>query len=86
MIGYLMRLIGRMHRGSQSAGDNAYHRAMAVSGDVLAHMREASQSHDPARAVMADIWAQHHNVPFMTTIVETVEEMKAPLQQSPLDQ
>jgi hypothetical protein len=58
---------------------------MAVSGDVLERMRQTSRSSDPARAVMADIWAQHHNVPFMTSVVETVEEMKAPLKQSPFD-
>lgn len=83
---FLMQLIGWINRGARSAGDVAYERAMSASDDVLSYMRDASQSHDPARAVMADIWAQHHNVPFMTAVVETVEEMKAPINQSAQDQ
>jgi hypothetical protein len=79
-----MRLFASLNRG-RSAGDRAYDHAMAASDDVIRYMRAASRSSDPARAVMADIWAQHHNVPFMTAVVETVEEMKAPLRQSPYD-
>lgn len=84
MIGYLMRMLAR-YRGTQSAGDCAYHQAMAVSEDVLTRMREASRSNDPARAVMADLWSQKHNIPFMASVVEVVEEMKSPLKQSPFD-
>lgn len=58
------------------ASDVAYQQAMGDSDDLIRRMRECSNSNDPARAVMADIWAQHHNVPFMVSIYETVAEMK----------
>jgi len=35
--------------------------------------------------MIVDLWAHRHNVPFMTTVVEAVEEMKSPLKQSPAD-
>lgn len=79
-----MRLFASINRG-KSAGDRAYEHAMAETDDVISYMRQASNSKDPARAVMADIWQQRHNVPYMTSVLETVEEMKAPLKQSPLD-
>jgi hypothetical protein len=44
---------------------------------LIRKMREYSTSNDAARAVMADIWAQRNNVPFMTSAFETVREMKA---------
>jgi len=50
---------------------------MGASNDLIHKMREYSVSNDPARAVMADIWAQRHNVHFMTSAYETVREMKA---------
>lgn len=71
---------------SVSRGDVAYARAIALSDELLQHMREASISNDPVRAVMADIWAQHHNVPFMTSVIETVQEAKAGIEQRSEDQ
>lgn len=50
---------------------------MAESDDLIEHMRQASQSKDAVRSVMADIWQQHHNIPFMVSVFETVREMKA---------
>lgn len=55
----------------------AYQRAMGVSDDLIRQMRESSGSHDAARAVMSDVWAQHHNVPYMTSIYQTMREMKS---------
>lgn len=75
-------LLGRLFK-PRPESDDSYARAMNVSGDLLARMRETSQSTDAARAVMADIWAQNHNVPFMTTVVETVQEMKSGIEQKP---
>jgi hypothetical protein len=66
-----------------AAADAAYVAAMRESDDLLAKMRAAYGSTDPVRQAMADIWAQHHNIPFMTTIHETVQEMNAPLKQKP---
>jgi hypothetical protein len=70
---------------SPSRGDIAYAKAIASSDDLIRRMQEASRSKDAVRAVMADIWAQRHNVPFMTTVVEAVQEAKSPVAQSPYD-
>jgi hypothetical protein len=61
--------------------DEKYRRAMTESGDLLAEMREASRSDDPVIALMADIWAQRHNVPYVTTMYEATQEMNAPVEQ-----
>lgn len=68
-----------------SKGDLAYARAMNESDELIEYMRSNSSSSDPARAVMADIWRQNNNVPFMVTIVETVEELKSPIEQRASD-
>lgn len=73
-------LFGGFHARSSDA---AYSRAMSASDDLIQRMHENSRSTDAARAVMADIWAQNHNVPFMTTVYEAVQEAKAPLKQKP---
>mgnify|MGYP003386932472 CR=1 FL=1 len=57
--------------------DRTYARAMAVSDDLLRKMHDYSRSNDAALAVMADVWAQNHNVPFMVTVYEAVEEAKS---------
>ena len=72
MTGILGRLFGH---GSTSNGDCAYAKAMTVSDDLIARMRDASESKDPVRAMMADIWAQRHNIPYMVSVYETVREM-----------
>lgn len=58
----------------------AYAKAMNESDDLLRQMKEASRSTDSARGVMADIWHQRNNVPFMVTVREAVLEMKAPFE------
>lgn len=58
-------------------GDLAYASAMSKSDDLLTKMRESS-SDNAAVAVMADIWAQRRNIPFLVTVYEAVEEMKVP--------
>lgn len=63
------------------AEPSPYQRAMQVSGELLERMRNYSNGNDPARAVMADVWAQNHNIPFLTTVHEAVQEAKAPLEQ-----
>lgn len=71
-----MRIWGRFFkRREPSAGDTAYGAAMKSSQELVQRMQESSQSTDAFRAVMADIWAQHHNVPFMTTVYQSVREM-----------
>ena len=74
-MGLLSRFIAPRWRG---ASDIAYEQAMGVSDDLIRKMREYSGSNDAARAVMADVWAQRHNIPFLTSTYETVQEMKEP--------
>ena len=73
-----MRLLRRIF-GDQapSAGTTAYESAMRRSDDLIVKMERASRSKDVFPAIMADIWLQRHNIPFMTTVYESVREMKA---------
>lgn len=80
-MGFLWSLFSRPRRESS---DIAYQKAMGVSDDLIRRMRENSTSSDAARAVMADIWAQHHNIPFMTSVYETVQELNASTRQRPM--
>jgi hypothetical protein len=56
--------------------------AMKESGDLIQYFREASNDHHPIRAMMADLWLQRHNVPFVTTTYEAMTEMKSAVQYS----
>lgn len=56
--------------------------ALRESDELLQKMRTAYQSNDPVRQAMADLWAQRHNVPYVTSVYETVQEMNAPLARS----
>ncbi len=80
-----MNLFGRLlGRGREpSAADGRYLHAMSLTEEVTVKMRETAASNDPVRALMADLWAQHHNVPFMTTVYEAVQEMKSATDQRP---
>lgn len=82
-MGLLDRIIFPRRSGT---ADIAYQLAMGESGDLIRRMREDSNSKDAARAVMADVWAQSHNVPFMATVVEAVQEIKSGIEQRPEDQ
>jgi hypothetical protein len=68
---------------AEAKGDAAYREAMKVSGDLIRRMRETSNSTDAARAIMADIWHQNHNIPFLTTVYEAVQEAKSGEDQKP---
>ena len=57
-------------------GEIAFQEAMSESRQLRARMRAASDSTDAARALMADIWAQNRNMPFLTTVYESVQEAK----------
>lgn len=74
-----MRLLDLfLHPRRGGASEIAYNQAMGETDDLIQRMRSYSGSNDAARAVMADVWAQRHNVPFLTSTFETVEEMKGP--------
>lgn len=68
-------------RATTSGSVMAQH-AIAVSSDLIKQMQERSLSNDPARSLLADIWAQRHNVPYITTIFEANQEMKEAAQYS----
>lgn len=57
-------------------GDIAYEQAMRASADLLHRIREAGRESDAAREVMADVWSQSQNIPFMTTVYQAVQEAK----------
>ena len=80
MRALIARIFG--HR-PEARGDAAYREAMHISGDLLRYMGEASTSTDAARGLMADIWAQNHNIPFLTTVYQSVQEMKSGTDQKP---
>lgn len=58
--------------------DEKYEAAMAESGQLLARMQAESNSNDAAVALMADIWSQRTNTPFLTTVYEASQEVLAP--------
>ncbi len=64
-------------RPETTSGSAAAKEALAVSSDLIRQMQERSQSSDAVRALLADIWAQRHNVPYVTTVFEANREMKA---------
>lgn len=83
----LAQILGWFGMGHHAApAEVKYRKAMAVSDELLARMREASQSTDAVRGIMADIWHQNHNVPFVTTVFESVQEAKSATNQRPEDQ
>jgi len=65
------------HHDAPSKGDTAYMRAMDASDDLLYRIREAERETAAARAVIADVWSQAQNIPFMTTVYEAVQEAKS---------
>lgn len=64
-------------------GDVAYSKAMTETRELREKMRGCAESTDVARALMADIWFQNHNIPFLTTVYEGVQEMKSGTDQKP---
>lgn len=51
--------------------------ALAATDELIERMRASSASNDPVRAIMANLWEQRHNVPYVTTIFEADAEMKS---------
>lgn len=84
MTGILGRLFpDRAGLPVPNKGDAAYAAAMVESDELLKRLRDSASSTDVARAVMADVWAQRRNIPFLTTVHEAVQEMKSGLEQKP---
>jgi hypothetical protein len=85
-MGFFSNVLARIRGVDTSPGSQAATEALAVSGSLLSHMRKASDARDPARALMADIWAQRHNVPFMTTMYEAYQEVLTPIEVAKLNE
>ncbi len=66
---------------SRHRNDVAYAKAVALTDDILFRMRKPNRDTEAARSVVADVWSQARNTPFMTTIYQTTQEMTAPLKQ-----
>lgn len=62
-----------------AGADLAYAAAMSESRDLLDRMQQAAKSPDAVRSLMASIWMQRHNVPFVATVHEAVQEMQSPM-------
>lgn len=60
----------------REASEVAYERAVGASDDLIRRMRENPKSADAARDMVADIWDHYQNIPFLTSVYETVQEMK----------
>lgn len=60
-----------------SKGDLAYAEVMKEVSELEQQMREVSNSSDPARSIMATVWLHRHNMPMLTTIYESAQEMKS---------
>ena len=82
MTTVLDRFLTKLRPTIYSKGSNAAREAMKVSSELVQRMRHHSTSDDPARALMADIWSQRHNVPYITTMYESAQEMNVCLPQS----
>lgn len=65
------------HSHAETRGDSAFREAMRASADLLRNMGHASASTSAARAIIADVWAQSDNTPFLTTVYESVQEAKS---------
>jgi hypothetical protein len=77
LLGIPSEATGEPDSKDLSKGDAAYMRAMDASDDLLCRIREAERETAAARAVIADVWSQAQNAPFMTTVYEAAQEAKS---------
>lgn len=74
-----MTIISRLlFRTASEPRGSAYAAAMNGTDVLLQRMEAEQRSADPARAVMASIWRQRNNIPYMATIHEAVAEVNSP--------
>lgn len=69
---------GRTTRASSTNGgdisDAKFHRAMELADEVTTKMRERAASPDPFRALMADLFLQHHDIALVADAFEAAQE------------
>lgn len=75
-----MRFIGSLFYSPQRRGDSdtAYQKAVEISDDLLRRLREPAVTDDVSRSILATLMAHQHNIPFLTSVYETVQEMAVP--------
>lgn len=61
---------------------NKYDQAIAETDDLIQKLRDGASSPHPVRCLLRDIWLARHNIPYMTTMYETNQEMISPLRQN----
>ncbi len=72
----LGRLLGREDRPSDDGSTEKYHTALALTEEVTDKFRERAASPDPFRALMADLFLQHHDIGLLTEVYEASQEAK----------
>lgn len=56
--------------------ESNYQRALDLTDEVITAFRERAASPDPLRAVMADLFLQHHDVALVAEAFEVSQEAK----------
>lgn len=64
-------------------GGDKYASAVRVSDDLLASMRKIEPSDETIRDILTNIWKNKHNMPYLTTVYETVAEMDVGAKRQP---
>ena len=77
--------IFRIFQRAPVNGHDRYEAAMSSSSELIGRMRAINGPHDTVRALITDILAKGQNVPFVTSIFETVQELKSGTDQRPGD-
>lgn len=60
----------------RSKAEEKYARAMILTNEVEQKMRERSASPDPIRALLADMWLQHHDTALVADAYEAAQESR----------
>lgn len=56
--------------------DDKYEQAISLTDEVTEKMRERARSPDPFRALMADLFLQHHDIALVADAFEASQESK----------
>lgn len=74
-----MRFLSGLFSPQRSGpADVAYQKAMEVSDDLLGKMRGSVIAGDVNRVLLGSLVTHRHNIPFLTSVYETIQEMDVP--------
>jgi hypothetical protein len=75
-----MRFFSALFSPRDAAGvaEVAYQKAMWVSDDLLEKLRHPSATNAASRALLHTLLEHQHNIPFLTSVYETVQEVDVP--------